>query len=371
MFIKTLLALVAFFSVAVVAWGAHKSPAISAVEPLSASTALVRWDSVEAGASHIQVWLREHTWSGFIYASQAEAGAGWITVSGLEPQRSYQFCLRAVFSPDTAPSGPDFDYVHKRLPIEWVFLPGGEFTMGSMNDDEAPPHRVKLTSFLLSATEITNREYLKYCMTDSLPLPVDPGLPDLREYVRRYPDYPVVNVNWKNAEAYCGYLSRQMNAAVRLPTEAEWEYAATRIPGDYPWGSGKPSRGIANFALGIGDDEAVSLGPVKVKSYAPSHFGLYDLAGNVWEWCSDWYGPYNSRDSIVINPTGPAEGVYKVVRGGSWADSANVLRSANRGRLAPSVAMSTTGFRVARSFPVDPPEIVGTIHAEDTDAQSK
>ncbi len=161
------------------------------------------------------------------------------------------------------------------------------------------------------------------------------------------------------------------NDGVRLPTEAEWEFAARLVQGKYPWGDAAPSPHLANYAPDLRDSLAPPAGPVAVKSYPATAAGLYDLAGNVWEWCWDWHAPYSDDPTVSVNPLGPSSGTYKVVRGGSWADSAGTLQVSNRGFLSPNVAMSTVGFRVARSYPVATPVVISGIPVEEHNALAK
>jgi formylglycine-generating enzyme required for sulfatase activity len=176
----------------------------------------------------------------------------------------------------------------------------------------------------------------------------------VRDYLQNYPRHPVVNVTWYGAVGFCNWLSRRMGLPLvyagtektnapgaRLPTEAEWERAARLSGGRYPWGdeSADPTRANYRQISSTGGGS-----PARVGSYPANPAGLWDLAGNVWEWCQDWYVPNDA-------PAGFAAPLFKVLRGGSWADPAESLRSQVRGKLSPDLGLSTVGFRVALSLP--------------------
>lgn len=220
-----------------------------------------------------------------------------------------------------------------------VDIPAGSFWMGSngwgYDYDEAPVHRVTLTaSFQMSATEITNAQYEQF-------RPEHKALRGSEFGLSTGDDEAVVYVSWEDADAYCRWLSRQTGRAFRLPTEAEWEYACRA--GTYTlfytgdglggpmWRNQQTERNLKTVDLTVGKTPA-------------NAFGLYDMHGNVEEWCSDWYGPY--PDAPAIDPTGPATGVFRVTRGGSHNTPETFLRSASRSAAIPSDAHSQIGFRV-------------------------
>jgi formylglycine-generating enzyme required for sulfatase activity len=176
---------------------------------------------------------------------------------------------------------------------------------------------------------------------------------------------PVIHVSWNDAKAYCEWLSEKSGQTYRLPTEAEWEYAAGNGAKHtkYSWGNGQPyGKKAGNLADETGaeafnwnktadsiflgyDDGYKSTAPVG--SFLPNDFGLYDMTGNVWEWCSDWKGDYSS--GIQTNPQGPSMGSGRVFRGGSWGDSPLYCRVAGRDDGAPHGRVSIVGFRIART----------------------
>jgi formylglycine-generating enzyme required for sulfatase activity/serine/threonine protein kinase len=217
-----------------------------------------------------------------------------------------------------------------------VYVPGGTFPMGSTDgpDNERPVHDVRLDGFWLDQTEVTNSQYAR-C--------VAAGACRASRYVddSRYngDNYPVVGVDWHNAAAYCAWAGR------RLPTEAEWEYAA-RGPEAfrYPWGDETPGCNIANFKNCVG-------GAVEVGSYpdGASWVGALDMAGNAWEWVNDWYDAGYYANSPAENPDGPTGGRTKALRGGAWYHSSyQSVRAANRSNHDPANAYFYVGFRCAQ-----------------------
>ena len=226
-----------------------------------------------------------------------------------------------------------------------VYVPAGSFDMGSDSgeSDERPVHRVTLSAFWIDQTEVTNRMYALCVQAGECTSPMDESSYTRTDYYRNaaYDDYPVIYVTWFDANTYCAW------AGGSLPSEAQWEYAARGSDGrTYPWGNDSPNCGLANYYDGsrycVGDTAEVGSYPT-----GASPFGALDMAGNVWEWVADRYGPY-SADSQT-NPQGPASGDYRVLRGGSWYVSDDSVRSANRYGYDPSVAYNSLGFRCARS----------------------
>ncbi len=342
------------------------APLISGIEPLTDESALLWWDSIDAAADEVQLLITDLSWSRPEHKERVAARQGWIIIKDLQPLRPYRVSLLAVTPHNTSAPCPEYLYTHQQPLLDWAFVPAATFEMGGKSDDEAPPHTVQLSPYLLSCSEITNRDYLTYCTADSAPYPEDPHFPGMKDYIYRHPNYPVVNVSWHEATAYCNWLARAMKlspSSVRLPTEAEWEHAARLLKGKYPWGTLEPSKNVACYA--DGDRKT----PVAVRSYTATPNGLYDLAGNVWEWCLDWYGPYHA--AVSVDPLGSAGGMFKVVRGGSWSDPADALKSTSRGKLSPDVGLSTVGFRVARAMPIPPVKVINLSLTGSDDAVSK
>jgi serine/threonine-protein kinase len=221
-----------------------------------------------------------------------------------------------------------------------VYVPAGEFKMGSMEGDpnEQPVHTVALDGFWIDRTEVSNGQYQRCVEAGGCQPPFDRTSETRDEYYGNsaYDDYPVINVSWHRARTYCEWVGG------RLPTEAEWEYAA-RGPDNlvYPWG-GSPSTDTLANCCGYGGDTT------RVGSYpdGASWCGTLDMAGNVWEWVADWYGDYPSERQV--SPAGPSSGQSRVLRGGSWNDGQNLARCASRHRKHPADWYISVGFRCAR-----------------------
>jgi formylglycine-generating enzyme required for sulfatase activity len=228
-----------------------------------------------------------------------------------------------------------------------VLIPAGEFQMGSPDGegstDEHPQHRVYLDTYYMDKFEVSVSRYAEFMRSTGRRAPqhwdqVNTG---------KHGNLPVVGVNWHDAEAYCRWAGKL------LPTEAEWEKAARGIDGrTYPWGNEQPTPGLANF----GKDYVETIETIYDKRLAPvdsyeagnSPYGLHHMAGNVWEWTADWYDEQYYRNSPRKNAQGPSKGDYKVIRGGSWFNAPALVRSADRGRLTPSVRLDSLGFRCAQ-----------------------
>jgi len=176
-------------------------------------------------------------------------------------------------------------------------------------------------------------------------------------------NHPVIHVSWNDAVAYCDWLSKKTGQNYRLPTEAEWEYAARS--GDknykYSWGNfGPEGRKGGNIAdesakriwdcswLWEGYDDGYAY-TAPVGSYEPNELGLYDMTGNVWEWCQDWYDVDYYKNSPQFDPKGPSSGSYRVLRGGSWIDLPIFVRCSFRYINVPDFRYSYSGFRLART----------------------
>ena len=203
-----------------------------------------------------------------------------------------------------------------------VLVPAGEFTMGSPtgDPDERPPHQVYLDSFLIDTYEVTVGQYAAFLQETGNHPPSDWKAMNQFSHQKR----PVSNVDWADAAAYCKWAGK------RLPTEAEWEKAARGTDGRlYPWGNEQPTPRHANYEQ-AGSNSHGALAPVGLFEAGKSPYGLYDMAGNAWEWVSDWYDHGYYQASPPKNPEGPPTGGFKVIRGGSWNSSSRVLRSSDR-----------------------------------------
>jgi formylglycine-generating enzyme required for sulfatase activity len=224
-----------------------------------------------------------------------------------------------------------------------VYVPGGTFQMGAdegdpdAETDEFPQHPVTLAGFWIDQTEVTNAQFVAFLNERGNSgeggrryLTMGRGYCQIQEddgeyWVGRAADRPVVMVSWFGAEAYCQW------AGGRLPTEAEWEYAARGPAGYiYPWGEDPPTCELARYG-----DCARSLFPVASLPDGASWCGALDMAGNVWEWVADWFGRYPAGPQE--NPTGPVSGHFRVQRGGGWHSPRWELRTTFRAHdTAPS-----------------------------------
>ncbi len=226
---------------------------------------------------------------------------------------------------------------------EWTHIPAGPFLMGSdRRKNEGPVHPLELPAYEIAATPTTNRQYRRFCGETGHARPDDP--PGWENYFEACPDHPVINVNWKDAGAYCKWLSSLTDSEVRLPVEAEWEKAARGglEAKFYPWGDEQPD-GRAHFGNRIYAWEITMDGPQsrRVGCFAPNGYGLYDMAGNVWEWCDTWYTPYGAPQ--------PRAAVFRVIRGGTWAVGEDSLHCSFRMSVHHSMGDFFIGFRCVRS----------------------
>ena len=252
---------------------------------------------------------------------------------------------------------------------ELARIPAGDFLMGAPDaeDDERPVHRVHVGEFFIARFPVTQDDYARFVHAADYPPPTVGVLPLVasgggRE--RTFTDlaapyiwhdstppagcgsHPAVLVRYEDALAYCRWFSDELQRLVRLPTEAEWEKAARGgMEGRrYPWGDDiDPSR--CNFLT----DRSVKRqrGTRPTGTYSPNPFGLCDVAGNVWEWVSDWYAPDYYTVGDVRDPQGPRSGAMRIVRGGSWVnDDVDMLRVAYRHKVPPDTYAYSLGFRI-------------------------
>jgi formylglycine-generating enzyme required for sulfatase activity len=245
-------------------------------------------------------------------------------------------------------------WVCPRSGLVMVYVPAGEFTMGSVsNEDEQPPHTVRLTQgYWVGLTPVTNAMYAQFVAaggyTTQAYWPPDgwrwKGRRDKPEDYRNFtaPDQPRVGVNWFEAVAFCNW------ANLRLPTEAEWEYAA-RGPQSltYPWGNDFDPRRVIYHSNAGGKTAPVGAG---VRQSGASWCGALDMSGNVWEWVADFYHISAYASHSPEDPTGPTTGSTRVLRGGSINDGGGwSLRSAAREWSSPDFRNKPIGFRPARA----------------------
>ena len=237
-----------------------------------------------------------------------------------------------------------------------VYVPAGEFEMGSDDGspDEQPVHTVYLGDYWIDQTEVTNGQYERCVVSGGCSKPKNSGSSTRDSYYSsgQYRNYPVIYVDWNQADAYCTW------AGGRLPTEAEWEKAARGTDGRiYPWedefDGTKLNYCDKNCSLDWKDekydDGYVDTAPVGSYPAGSSPYGALDMAGNVWEWASDWYAEDYYKNSPDRNPIGPQSGEYRVLRGGSWGYDDSLSRSAYRYWVDPALRNSFIGFRCAFS----------------------
>lgn len=224
---------------------------------------------------------------------------------------------------------------------EMTTIPAGEFLMGSDTgaDNERPVHRGFVDEFAIGRFAVTNRLYQSFIEDAGHQAP--PGWNDPRF---AHPDQPVTSVSWFDAASYCEWLSEKTEKLYRLPTEAEWERAArggleAKL---YTWGDESPLEQPNYSALWVD-------GPERVGERPANGFGLHDISENVHEWCSDWYDGHYYVDSPTRNPQGPATGIRRASRGGSWRHQIKITRVAARSSIPPEFKYSDYGFRCAVS----------------------
>jgi sulfatase modifying factor 1 len=210
-----------------------------------------------------------------------------------------------------------------------ILIPGGEFLMGQDDgrDEERPAHRVQVAPFRLCRFQVTNDDFAAF-----------------RQLNHCVGALPVTSVNWFDAMDYCAWLSNVWQIPLRLPTEAEWEFAARGGLEQklYPWGD-DPVTTRASYAARWRE------GPEPVATSLPNGFGLYDMCENVHEWCSDWYDPRYYAVSPAENPQGPTAGTRKSSRGGAWRHHIKIARCAARSSIPPDFRYADYGFRIAAS----------------------
>jgi len=274
----------------------------------------------------------------------------------------------------------------KQADDNMVFVKGGTFQMGSSDgqDDEKPVHTVTVSNFWMGKYEVTVTEFEKFISETGYQTDAEKGdgsyfwtgsawekkagvnwRCDAQGNTRRSGElnHPVIHVSWNDAVSYCEWLSRKMGKTYRLPTESEWEYAA-RSGGKnykYSWGNfgpeGKRGGNVADESAkrvfgwsgtweGY-DDGYVYTAPVG--SFEPNELGLYDMTGNVWEWCADWYDAKYYQKSPQNDPKGPSSGDCRVLRGGSWNGLPIVVRCAFRRNDGPDGRGGDSGFRFVRT----------------------
>jgi formylglycine-generating enzyme required for sulfatase activity len=255
-------------------------------------------------------------------------------------------------------------------------IPAGRFLMGNASPavkpeygaDFAHVHPVEVSAFRMSRFLVTNAQYEAFCRATKRAPPLPPK--GWSDYATRYPNHPVVSVNFDDATAYAAWLALLTGEDHRLPTEAEWEYAARGgiegrnfVFGD-EWRADAANTSIWRIGKLVdrdawkawwdsAGDKLSKSQPMttRVGSFPPNAFGLYDMAGNAWQWTQDWYQADYYRVSPLKDPAGPATGDEKVLRGCSWYNQPDVCFVATRDRYAPDQRLYYNGFRVVAPIP--------------------
>ncbi|TAK24462.1 MAG: hypothetical protein EPO40_24055 [Myxococcaceae bacterium] len=251
-----------------------------------------------------------------------------------------------VVAPDTGPmdSGSGDGGPHPPCPAGLRLIPAGMFLMGEPGSDDAPAqpvHGVRLTAFCMDETEVTVSAYAECVRLGAC---TSPGTGTFCNWmIPGREQHPVNCIDWNQARSYC------QSRGSELPTEAQWEYAARGTDGRaYPWGNDAPSSQPCWIG---GGQTRTSTCATRSFSSGVSPFGLFDMAGNVFEWTLDWMAPYTGDvSSSVMNPVGPAGGTSRVLRGGPWnTASAIIIRSTHRDSITPTYRSGDTGFRCAHA----------------------
>ncbi|MFK7779402.1 MAG: bifunctional serine/threonine-protein kinase/formylglycine-generating enzyme family protein [Gimesia sp.] len=253
--------------------------------------------------------------------------------------------------------------------LEMMLIPPGEFTMGDnsqpLTAQDAPPHLVKITTpFYLSATEITHQQFRRF--VDETKYETDAeryggygvengSWSQSTEYSWKYigdivleDQSPALSISWNDSVAFCKWLTDRTGDQYRLPTEAEWEYAC-RAGTQTTWFFGTDEQELEDYAW-FSNNSRNMIYPVKLKYANP--YGLYDIYGNEWEWCQDFYSPTYYSESTIENPTGPKRGAERVQRGGGFIEASGRVTSYTRGKGSPASPLHGS-FRIVRELKVD------------------
>ncbi len=257
---------------------------------------------------------------------------------------------------ETTPEKPTFA---DPMASSMVEVTGGTFKMGSTEGEvnEQPVHDVTVSTFLLSRYEVTIGQYLAFCTETNSHWPewlekgnqyhIETGTNTYykdKGMSRSNTTLAVTGVSWHDAVAYCDWLRQKTGKNYRLPTEAEWEYAARGglVSKNYKF-AGSNDLAKVGWSSGNAGGKVHTVGGLQA-----NELGLYDMSGNVWEWCADWYASDYYKNSPGRDPKGPASGTYRVCRGGSWSNFDSNCRLANRLDYDPTLRSNSLGFRVAQ-----------------------
>ena len=239
-----------------------------------------------------------------------------------------------------------------------VFVQGGKFKMGSIfgGADEQPVHEVMLDDFYIGRFEVTQRQWRLIMDRDTN-----------KFYFEGCDNCPVERIRWNDVQEYIRILNEKTMMNYRLPTEAEWEFAARggMDSKGYKY-SGSNADTIVAWKVGNSDSRTHPVGQKK-----PNELGIHDMTGNVFEWCADWYGQNWYEVSPSRNPTGPVEGVFRIIRGGSWFYEYAGLSSTDRESANPTFRYGYIGFRLCRSASISSQTPVSQGNTDSVEAKKK
>lgn len=322
-------------------------PEDARIRVLNIGPAFIQGIALDAGRYHVEV-----------SANGYETQKMWVSLTAGQ-DKTLDFHLKPIAKQQ--PVASQGQKITNSLGMEFVYIAPGTFMMGSPSNESGrlnyeKQHRVTLTKgFYMQTTEVSQGQW-KAVMGGNL-----------SEFKSCGDECPVEQVSWNDVQQFIRKLNqREGSGTYRLPTEAEWEYAA-RAGSDAAFANG----GISELKCGF-DSNLDAMGWYCGNSNSKTHpvarkqansWGLYDMHGNVYEWCQDWYGDYPSNS--VTNPTGPSGGSYRVRRGGSWDDSAKDCRSAFRYRLSPGNRSYLLGFRLVRAIDLADKKVSSDVSAKE------
>lgn len=224
---------------------------------------------------------------------------------------------------------------------EMILVEKGQFKMGNNlgGEDEKPEHNVRVNDFYIGKYEVTVEQYRNYCKASDKDMP--------EKNVRWIDNHPITFVSWYDAVDYCNWLTELTGLVYRLPTETEWEYAANggRKGKGFKYSGSDNINDVAWYRLNSGGYSHVEVGKL-----LPNELEIFDITGNVWEWCSDWYGKNYYQISQIDNPQGPPSGLAKVGRGGSWREPDESISKTFRFYMSPTASSNYMGFRIVRDL---------------------
>jgi sulfatase modifying factor 1 len=292
-------------------------------------------------------------------SSGSGTGSFTANITGLRDNTTYYVRAYAINEAGTAYGEikpfttdklkPPLSPIVQQIESEMVYIPAGSFYMGSPDtetdrDSDEHRHYVTMSAFYMSKYEVTYEQYDAFCDATGRSKPSDNGWGRGRR--------PVTNVSWHDATAFCEWISKETGKKYQLPSEAQWEYAA-RAGTTTPFHTGNclstsQSNYDGNFPYSNCSKGEYRKKTMPVESFAPNAYGLYNMHGNVWEWCLDWYNAEYYSNSPQNNPVNNTPASYRVLRGGSWNSIASYCRSADRSGNTPDDRNRRIGFRLSR-----------------------